>query len=103
MLQQGEHLSRILPEQPQLGGGYTFSQIASGLPLKLQGELQTAFQPSLSKGDGLPPPQDLVDHWEHCKTIIKGLGTSLSPDVLEEAHMVQLAPFLVGVPIWNAV
>ena len=51
----------------------------------------------------MPPPQDLADHWERCETVINGLGMHVSANTLSREVVRNLAPFLLGAPVWSAV
>ena len=51
----------------------------------------------------MPHPQDLANHWERFETVINGLRTRVSANTLSRVAVLNLAPFLLGAPVWSAV
>ena len=51
----------------------------------------------------MPPPQDLADHWEWCEIVVNGLRTHVSANTPSREVVRNLAPVLLGEPVWSAV
>ena len=83
-----DDLKRVL-EATQKGGAkqeLTLKDIQAGLPIKVQCELAAALVP-LSKGEKMPPQQDLSHFWERCEKALNGLSIEFGVEDLQAPHL----------------
>ena len=69
--------------------------IKARLPVKMQREFATALVP-LSKGEKMPPQQDLSHSWEKHKRALNGLSSEFGVEDLQASHLWQLYPIVLG-------
>ncbi len=84
----------------RLTEGLTLLQLATYFPNKERDMFKAALPRPLCAGNVTPQRQDLATWWPQVRRAISGLGADVQPERLQDAHMRQLAPYIVGVEVW---
>ena len=82
-----------------MGVECTLEQLAIAVPDKAIKTLQMRCEP-LSKGVTLPERKNLSRFWKTAEKAIAALGKGIHPSHLGPSHIENLAPVILGGPIW---
>ena len=83
-------------------GAISLAQLAAALPLKVITDLQASLSPLGQEGAAAcdVEPRDLGVFWECCERVLCGLGPTITLPTLQQEHLMQVGPLLLGEAIW---